>query len=128
NDPPAVYAARVRRDRGATPILRPPASWPPRTGRREDRRWSSYGFILYHIYGCDFLPSPTRIHAYNPRHLVTLAPIRSFAIAACLTLAYAQDASAWGPEGHRIVCRIAFQLLDTARPQEITRLTSKYRN
>jgi len=58
---------------------------------------------------------------------VTLAPIRSLAIAACLTLAYAQDASAWGPEGHRIVCRIAFQLLDTARQQEITRLTGKYR-
>lgn len=58
---------------------------------------------------------------------MTLAPIRSLAIAACLTLAYAQDASAWGPEGHRIVCRIAFQLLDTARQQEISRLTGKYR-
>ena len=49
------------------------------------------------------------------------------AIALCLCLSYARDASAWGPEGHRIVCRIAFQLLDTARQQEINRLTARYR-
>jgi nuclease S1 len=51
----------------------------------------------------------------------------SLAIAAFLTLSVAPDASAWGPEGHRIVCRIAFQLLDTPRQQEIIRLTSTYR-
>jgi hypothetical protein len=51
----------------------------------------------------------------------------SLAIAACLTLTVAPEASAWGPDGHRIVCRIAFQLLDTARQQEITRLSGNYR-
>lgn len=51
----------------------------------------------------------------------------SLAIAACLTVAYPQDASAWGPDGHRIVCRIAFQLLDSPRQQEIIRLTGTYR-
>ena len=50
----------------------------------------------------------------------------SLAIAACLTLSLAPEASAWGPDGHRIVCRIAFQLLDTARQQEIIRLTGTY--
>lgn len=49
------------------------------------------------------------------------------AISASLVLGYAQDASAWGPDGHRIVCRIAFQLLDAPRQQEINRLTGKYR-
>ena len=50
----------------------------------------------------------------------------SVAIAACLTLGGAQDASAWGPDGHRIVCRIAFLLIDSPRQQEIIRLTGKY--
>jgi S1/P1 Nuclease len=57
---------------------------------------------------------------------VNVARWSSLATAACLTLGYAQDASAWGPDGHRIVCRIAFQLLDTPRQQEIIRLTGKY--
>jgi nuclease S1 len=57
---------------------------------------------------------------------VNAAGWSSLAIAACLTLGCAQEASAWGPDGHRIVCRIAFQLLDTARQQEIIRLTGKY--
>ena len=47
-------------------------------------------------------------------------------VAACLTLSVAPDASAWGPDGHRIVCQIAFRILDTARQQEIIRLTAKY--
>jgi hypothetical protein len=49
------------------------------------------------------------------------------ALVACLTLLVAPDASAWGPDGHRMVCRIAFQLLDTGRQQEIVRLTAAYR-
>ena len=50
----------------------------------------------------------------------------SLVLAACLTLSVAPDASAWGPDGHRIVCQIAFRLLDAARQQEIIRLTAKY--
>ncbi len=36
------------------------------------------------------------------------------------------DARAWGPEGHRMVCRIAYQVLDDAHRQEIVRLTSAF--
>ena len=50
----------------------------------------------------------------------------SLALAACLTLSVAPDASAWGPDGHRIVCQIAFRLLDAPRQQEVIRLTAKY--
>lgn len=38
----------------------------------------------------------------------------------------ASEARAWGPEGHRMVCRIAYQLLDDAHRQEIVRLTSAF--
>jgi hypothetical protein len=51
----------------------------------------------------------------------------SLALAACLTLSVAPDASAWGPDGHRIVWQIAFRLLDAPRQQEVIRLTAKYR-
>jgi hypothetical protein len=57
---------------------------------------------------------------------VKIAGWSSLAITACLALANVQDAAAWGPDGHRIVCRIAFQLLDSPRQQEIIRLTGKY--
>ena len=50
----------------------------------------------------------------------------SLALAACLTLSVAPDASAWGPDGHRIVCQIAFRLLDSARQQQIIKLTAAY--
>ena len=49
------------------------------------------------------------------------------ALAACLAVSSAAEVSAWGPDGHRIVCRIAYQLLDRARQTEIRRLTATYR-
>lgn len=39
-----------------------------------------------------------------------------------------REASAWSRDGHRIVCRIAWQLLDQARRVEVERLTSTYRD
>ena len=39
----------------------------------------------------------------------------------------AVDVDAWGPDGHRIVCRIAWQLLDGPKRTEIDRLTRLYR-
>ena len=39
-----------------------------------------------------------------------------------------RQAWAWNRDGHRIVCRIAWQLLDQARRAEVDRLTSAYRN
>lgn len=39
-----------------------------------------------------------------------------------------REAKAWSRDGHRIVCRIAWLLLDDARRNEITRLTSAYRD
>jgi len=36
------------------------------------------------------------------------------------------NAFAWGPDGHRIVCRIAFLLLDADEKQEVIRLTAAY--
>jgi hypothetical protein len=36
------------------------------------------------------------------------------AIVVGLMVACAGPATAWGPDGHRIVCRIAYQLLDCA--------------
>jgi len=58
---------------------------------------------------------------------VNFARLKVFAIVACLTVSFAPEASAWGPDGHRIVCRIAYQLLDAPRQTEIRRLTSAYR-
>ena len=52
---------------------------------------------------------------------------RLLAIVAGLTIVCAADASAWGPDGHRIVCRIAYQLLDAPRQAEIRRLTGVYK-
>jgi hypothetical protein len=48
------------------------------------------------------------------------------AVAACLASSIPGQAFAWGPDGHRIVCRIAYQLLDSASRNEIQRLTSLY--
>lgn len=59
--------------------------------------------------------------------MVRFARLKVFAIVACLTISFAAEASAWGPDGHRIVCRIAYQLLDAPRQTEIRRLTSAYR-
>ncbi len=50
------------------------------------------------------------------------------ALAACLFAFAPREAKAWSRDGHRIVCRIAWQLLDQARRNEIDRLTSAYRN
>ncbi len=45
-----------------------------------------------------------------------------------LALGMAEDARAWGPDGHRIVCRIAYRLLDEAHRAEVVRLTALYRD
>jgi hypothetical protein len=50
------------------------------------------------------------------------------ALAACLLSLVPREAKAWSRDGHRIVCRIAWQLLDQARRNEVERLTSTYRN
>jgi hypothetical protein len=39
-----------------------------------------------------------------------------------------REAHSWNRDGHRIVCRIAWQLLDAPRRAEIDRLTSTYRD
>lgn len=39
-----------------------------------------------------------------------------------------REARAWNGDGHRIVCRIAWQLLDQSRRTEVDRLTSTYRD
>ena len=60
--------------------------------------------------------------------MVRFAKLQGVALVACLTVSFAAEASAWGPDGHRIVCRIAYQLLDAPRQTEIRRLTGTYRN
>jgi hypothetical protein len=57
-----------------------------------------------------------------------LAFISSAVLAGCLVSVVPRQAWAWNRDGHRIVCRIAWQLLDDARRAEIARLTSTYRN
>ena len=52
--------------------------------------------------------------------------VRLLVVATCLVLA-PREARAWSRDGHRIVCRIAWQLLDPAHRSEIERLTSTYR-
>jgi hypothetical protein len=59
---------------------------------------------------------------------VYLTITRYVAIAGCLLAFAPREASAWSRDGHRIVCRIAWQLLDPARRSEIERLTSTYRD
>ena len=44
-----------------------------------------------------------------------------------LILFGAAKAFAWGDDGHRIVCEIAFQLLDEAHRKEVITLTDAYR-
>jgi hypothetical protein len=53
--------------------------------------------------------------------------MKSLTAAACLALVTATDALAWGPDGHRIVCRIAQQVLDAARQKIIATLATEYR-
>ncbi len=53
---------------------------------------------------------------------------RYAALAGCLLTLAPREARAWSRDGHRIVCRIAWQLLDPARRTEIDRLTSTYRD
>ena len=59
--------------------------------------------------------------------MVSFGGPRVLAIVTGLTLFLAPEAFAWGPDGHRIVCRIAFQLLDAPRQAEIRRLSGLYR-
>lgn len=59
---------------------------------------------------------------------MTLRVRKYAALAACLLALSPREAKAWSRDGHRIVCRIAWQLLDQARRNEIDRLTSAYRN
>ena len=49
-------------------------------------------------------------------------------LATLLTLSTPREAKAWSRDGHRIVCRIAWLLLDDTRRAEIDRLTSAYRD
>lgn len=50
-------------------------------------------------------------------------------VLACFLLVFApREAKAWSRDGHRIVCRIAWQLLDPSRRAEVERLTSSYRD
>ncbi len=57
-----------------------------------------------------------------------LTVARCAALAVCLLTFASREAKAWSRDGHRIVCRIAWQLLDQARRSEIDRLTSTYRD
>ena len=43
-----------------------------------------------------------------------------------LIIVCASNAFAWGREGHRIVCRIAFQSLSKEDQEEVERLTKAY--
>jgi len=53
---------------------------------------------------------------------------RSIALSALVVLSLATNALAWGPDGHRIVCRIAYQLLDSdAQRAEVDRLVTGYK-
>ena len=55
--------------------------------------------------------------------------LRSLAtVLAGLLLLTPRPALAWSRDGHRIVCRVAWLLLDDARRSEIDRLTSTYRD
>lgn len=55
--------------------------------------------------------------------------VKSSLLALCLTGTFVpRQAMAWSRDGHRIVCRIAWQLLDQGQRDEINRLTSAYRN
>ena len=49
-------------------------------------------------------------------------------LTACLLGLVPREAKAWSRDGHRIVCRVAYQLLDATRRAEIDRLTSSYRD
>jgi hypothetical protein len=57
---------------------------------------------------------------------MTIVNMKHVVIAASLLAAPATNAFAWGPDGHRIVCRIAHQLLDTARQKIIATLVTGY--
>ena len=48
-------------------------------------------------------------------------------VAFLMCAAFAGNAFAWGQDGHRAVCRIAYLLLDEAQQKEVTRLTAAYR-
>src|SRR5258706_7367765 len=51
----------------------------------------------------------------------------SAVLLAVVALFITTNALAWGPDGHKIVCRIAFQLLDNdAQRAEVDRLTKAY--
>ncbi len=58
--------------------------------------------------------------------MASRAATRILPIALALTLASASEAFAWGDDGHRIVCEIAFQLLDQPHRNEVIRLTGAY--
>ena len=59
--------------------------------------------------------------------MVSLARWTVLTMAAGFVLSCASQASAWGDDGHRIVCRIAFRLLDQKRQEKIVDLTKAYR-
>ena len=59
---------------------------------------------------------------------MTRSVLKYLALGAILFAGQPREASAWSRDGHRIVCRIAWQLLDQARRAEVERLTSAYRD
>jgi hypothetical protein len=59
---------------------------------------------------------------------MTVALLRCLALGVSLLGLLPREAMAWSRDGHRIVCRIAWNLLDHARRAEIDRLTSTYRD
>ena len=59
--------------------------------------------------------------------MVSLARWTVLAMTAGFVFSCATQVSAWGDDGHRIVCRIAFRLLDQKRQEKIVELTKAYR-
>lgn len=66
------------------------------------------------------------IPAESGKHVKSIAT--TILIATGLALLSPREAKAWSRDGHRIICRIAWQLLDPPQRAEIERLTSLYRN
>lgn len=66
---------------------------------------------------------------FRPPDGIVPMRLRLFTIAltAVMLMAMPRPVQAWGPDGHRIVCRIAYLLLESDERGEINRLTRLYR-
>src|SRR5262249_22329532 len=69
--------------------------------------------------GWDFCAPATLLHERS-------LPMRKVLILLSLIAAIAVNAFAWGEEGHRIVCRIAYDELTADQKKEVDRLTKAY--